>query len=441
MGVGLVWALANPVLALGCSVPLVRTVRGRPVTDALRGLLFGLCWYGPASLWVQPALADYGVDGSWAAWGALTMAQAALLMPVWALAGALRHRAGPFALALAWTALAAPLAEVMPLPLTPAMLVPDWTAPARLGGEALATGCVLAGFAAMASRVGGLALVLLGLLALQPSPTTTPRLRVAVVQPDTGAFDGRRESTADARTERLVRLVQEADAWAPTLIVTPESAWPGLWRGVPEGPLTSLTSPVLLGVHDAADHQAVVAISGGQEVGRTDKILGTPLTERRLGGWGYDSLRPGDGPGYVDVAGLRVGVLMCVEDTSPAALRRVLASDPDLLVIAANDGWNAGDGADWHLIQAQRVAAASGRYVVRAAASGPSAVISPDGILRWTAPQHDGDAGFLPGLEGRADFAPLHPAWTGAGASPYVSAAALLLALGVLACRPRSASG
>ena len=140
MGVGLLWALALPPLAVVGAAPLVRTVRGRPASDALRGLLLGLCWYGPASLWVQPALADYGIDGSWAAWGALTMAQAALLMPVWALAGALRHRSGPFALALAWTALAAPLAEIMPLPLTPAMLVPDWTAPARLGGEALATG-------------------------------------------------------------------------------------------------------------------------------------------------------------------------------------------------------------------------------------------------------------------------------------------------------------
>jgi len=370
------------------------------------------------------------------------MAQAALLMPVWALAGALQHRAGPFALALAWTALAAPLAEVMPLPLTPATLMADWTAPARLGGEALATGCVLAGLGALSSPRGVLALVPLGLLFLQPSAPTTPRLRVAVVQPDTGAFDGRRESTADARTERLLRLVQEADSWAPALIVTPESAWPGLWKGVPEGgPLAALTSPVLLGVHDASGHQAVVAIAGGHEVGRTDKHLGTPLTERRAGAWGHDSLQPGDGPGYVDVAGLRVGVLMCFEDTSPAALRRVLASDPDLLVIAANDGWSPGAGADWHLVQARRVAAMSGRYVVRAAASGPSAVIGPDGDVHWQAPQHDGDAAFLPGLEARADFTPLHPAWTGAGASPYVSAAAMLLALGVLACRPRSASG
>ncbi len=440
MGVGLLWALALPPLAVVGAAPLVRTVRGRPASDALRGLLLGLCWYGPASLWVQPALADYGIDGSWAAWGALTMAQAALLMPVWALAGALRHRSGPFALALAWTALAAPLAEIMPLPLTPAMLVPEWTAPASLGGEALATGCVLAGLGALASPRGALALVPLGLLLLLPSPPTTPRLRVAVVQPDTGAFDGRRESTADARTERLLRLVEEADSWAPALIVTPESAWPGPWKGVP-GPLAALTTPLLLGVHDVSGHQAVVAISGGQEVARTDKALGTPLTERRLGAWGYDSLQPGDGPGYVDVAGLRVGVLMCFEDTSPAALRRVLASDPDLLVIAANDGWNPGAGADWHLIQAQRVAAASGRYVVRAAANGPSAVISPDGTVRWAARQHDGDAAVLPGLEARADFTPLHPAWTGAGASPYVSAAALLLALGVLACRPRSASG
>ena len=45
----------------------------------------------------------------------------------------------------------------------------------------------------------------------------TTRPRVAVVQPDTGAFDGRRESTADARAERLLRLGGRTPTQRPAL--------------------------------------------------------------------------------------------------------------------------------------------------------------------------------------------------------------------------------
>src|SRR6185436_993492 len=48
-------------------------------------------------------------------------------------------------------------------------------------------------------------------------------LQIGIVQPQTGAFDGRRASTADARASRLRDLVQRASA---DIVVTPEGAWP-----------------------------------------------------------------------------------------------------------------------------------------------------------------------------------------------------------------------
>jgi hypothetical protein len=518
---GLLWGLALPDLAgvalaavgAACSV---RALTGRIGEDARNGLIFGLCWFGPAARWVPPALADYGEGDGWRVWGALVLLQAAPLGVVWALAGALRARAGLASLPLAWAALAEPVSALAPMPDLPSILyagAPALLGPLRWGGEAAGCGAAVgigaalavawelatagvrgagsrgaasapppepsasagapgrssgggrgAGPAGWAGDGSGRATYLRGawaagflacvvLLGQWPVEDGEP-IRVGVVQPDTGAFDGRRASTADARRDKLLGHLAALDAAGVAFSTTPESAWPDAWRGE-EAALSSLSAPVLLGVWVAgpgsaavgssgaaslpgaaaggsAPVQAAVVVERGVERDRAEKIDLAPLSERRVGWWGHDRARAGEGDRIVGIAGRRVGVLLCFEDSRADAVRALARSDVELLVLPAVDAWTGdGPGTAWHLARAQVVAALTGRTVVRPTSSGVSAVIGPDGALRWSAPARDGDAGVLPGERAVIEVRARVPGWTGAGVGPYCGLGALVCALGV----------
>lgn len=97
---------------------------------------------------------------------------------------------------------------------------------------------------------------------------------------------------------------------------------------------------------------------------------------------------PGDaGQPPFDVAGERVAITICYEDVFGAEQLHYLP-DATLLVNVTNDGWFGDSIAPHQHLQIARVRAAeAGRYLLRAANTGVTAVIDPKGGLVDTLPQ------------------------------------------------------
>ncbi len=87
------------------------------------------------------------------------------------------------------------------------------------------------------------------------------------------------------------------------------------------------------------------------------------------------------------VAGLRLGATVCYEDAYGSSMLRVLPQ-ADALVNVTNDAWFGHSSARYQHLQIARMRALEeGRYLVRAANDGISAVIGPHGEVIARAPE------------------------------------------------------
>jgi apolipoprotein N-acyltransferase len=83
-----------------------------------------------------------------------------------------------------------------------------------------------------------------------------------------------------------------------------------------------------------------------------------------------------------EVDGHRVGASICYEAIFPDFVRQFAAAGADLLVNVTNDGWYGRTSAPYqHLAMARFRAVENGRYLVRAANTGISAVVDSRGRL------------------------------------------------------------
>ncbi len=107
------------------------------------------------------------------------------------------------------------------------------------------------------------------------------------------------------------------------------------------------------------------------------EVLLPPLTKLVLGD---GTVLPGQGAQLLPTDGAVVGGLICFDSIYDAPARESVAAGAQLLVLATNDSW-FGDSAalTMHLAHTQLRAIESGRYMVVAASTGLSAVISPTG--------------------------------------------------------------
>jgi len=81
------------------------------------------------------------------------------------------------------------------------------------------------------------------------------------------------------------------------------------------------------------------------------------------------------------------GSLICYESIFPEEARDRVAEGAEVLVVVTNDAWYGKSPAAWQHLQAARVRAVeTGRYVLRAANTGISVIITPDGSITATAP-------------------------------------------------------
>jgi apolipoprotein N-acyltransferase len=277
----------------------------------------------------------------------------------------------------------------------PSPHVPPPRAPRRLAARSLA-------WAALA-----LALMAAPAWSRRPEGNDAPPLRVGVVQASSAA--GPRAVDASAAWARLIELQREARARGAALVAFGEGALPfapeasslaagealayGRAFGVP-----TLVGAVVLDEEDGATGRQVpanslLAFTPDGLAGRYDKATLLPFSEylpfERWAPWlrglspASGRFRAGSARGALRVAGLSIAPSICFEDLfSPPMRRGAREHGVGLLVNVTNDGWFGDTAEPWlHLAHARLRAAELGRPLVRASATGPSALIDADGRL------------------------------------------------------------
>lgn len=147
---------------------------------------------------------------------------------------------------------------------------------------------------------------------------------------------------------------------------------------------------------------------------------------------------PGDAVGYLDIGPVPAGVVICFEIAYDELVRDAVRAGGQVLVVQTNNATYGGTGQPAQQLGISRVqAVASGRTTLVAATSGVSAVIGPDGALRWSAPEFTADA-TVAEVPMRAGLTPA----VRLGGAVEVGATALLLGivlLGMVLARGRRA--
>ena len=401
--IGVVWGVApldtaGALAVLLAARALPAAIEGRPAADALRGLVIGAVWFGLRLAWLPLAWDRFDGDGGARVWAGVVAVQAIAPACAFLAASAAIARGAPrvAAVPLAFAAVDGLLARLLPLPPGPSALLAG--APALAWSAAWFGIPVLSGLVAAIgaldarAAVAVLAIVLLGGVASRPIDVqTAPHEHVAIVQPDFGAFDQRRGSTADARAARLVHLLAAARGAA----ITPEGTWPfdpgdgpGHRRDVLRDALIDVPLAVLGVTMGDPPRNSLIVVDHGEVKGQFDKIDLVPGAERSVAGLGRDRYAAGVGSRVIDVGTSVASPLICYEDLSPAARADV---DGEFIILATDDAWLGAEGSAAHLAAARLLAIETGRWVVRAATSGPSAFIDPGGVVHDPTAWVDGD--------------------------------------------------
>jgi len=401
---------------------------GRPWAT---GYAFGLGWFALGAWWLAPTLHTFGpLPWIWAvlavacvgaalavfpallAWSAQQLSfgkkgRMLLLLPL--LAVGEEWLRGHLLTGLPWTPLGSLLLD------TPAI---GWAAVTGVYGATLLPVGLAAALAALLGGIGfsryawaALSLLLLaGFFAPQAYQADGPRHRVALVQAN---IPQRLKWDADFLNDtmaRYARLSAEA-ARRSDIIIWPEVAVPLFLERAPEWRKWLLErmqgwgKPLLFGgLKLAGDGAGAEKGKGGQD-GRgahNGLYLFTPGESKLLfvgkrhlvpfgeyvPAWipflhalvpGIADFRPTADSGVLQPEGGRFGSLVCYEAIFPEQARQ-RARTAAVLVNVTNDAWYGKSPATWQHMQAARMRAVeTGRYLLRAANTGVSAIIAPDG--------------------------------------------------------------
>jgi apolipoprotein N-acyltransferase len=234
--------------------------------------------------------------------------------------------------------------------------------------------------------------------------TAGPAFRVGLVQGNIDQsvkWDRRYQIRTLETYEALARAVAAA---RPLLIVWPETAVPFFLRHEPElgarvrAFVAETGVPMLIGSPDVDEkgllyNSAFLLGPDGAILDRYDKRHLVPFGEyvplQRVFFF-VDKLVTGIGDfgrglraTVFTVAGHRFAVMICYEVIFPAEVREFTRAGAEFLVNITNDAWFGESGAPrQHLAMAVLRAVENGSYLVRAANTGISAMISPSGEIR-----------------------------------------------------------
>ncbi|HSM51142.1 MAG TPA: apolipoprotein N-acyltransferase [Thermoanaerobaculia bacterium] len=433
-------------LPLAALVALALVLGGR--RPCLAGWLFGGVGWLVALPWIVPTLTTYGLLPGWLAGLALLLLAAylGLYQGLFAWLAAPAWRRGGWAAWLAPPAIGVVLEVARGHLLTGfpwnlaahawvglpgALPLAAWVGAHGVSWLLVATGLGL-GRAVATRRLDAAAWALLVPLALLPvagrwatgEGEPVAPVPVRIVQPNIPNLVGWDPEAVERHTERLFALSRAA-CDRPALLVWPESAaWPfeyprdrRLAEAVDE--LAAAGCPVLVNspVADGeALYNSVLLVGEDGLVTRYDKRHLVPFGEYvplrdRLPFLGKIARQAGDfspasEAGLLPWRGQRLGVAICFEVIFPGEVAELVRGGATVLATVTNDAWYGDTAAPWqHLRAAQFRAAESRRPLLRAAITGVSAVIGPDGTLLATLGV--GEEGSLRAeIPGRADLSP-----------------------------------
>jgi len=417
----------HPLLAIAALVPLILLLeQPQPIVS---GWIFGLVAWVTAIPWIVPTISTYGYIAGWLA--ALALVALCLVLgcysALFGLLGARVLRLPTFfavaGLAALWVALEVArgwlltgfpwnLAAYAWTDLPGALPLASWIGAWGVSGLLVATSAGLARAwrsrrwetAAWALLVPA-ALLPIGARFARPAEAGGKTIAVSVLQPD---IPDRPLFDAAANEQDYRRLLaMSAEACRPgALLIWPESAsWPREWQDDPRlaadvralngrGCGVLLNSVYTAGGHD---YNAALLVSPGAPeepqmaakrhlvpfgeyvplrgvlpfAGKIARVVGdfTPAEKVHLLAWN----------------GALLGAAICYEVVFPGETAELVRAGASLLVSVTNDGWYGDTAAPRQHLRAARFRAAENRrWLLRAAVTGISAAVRPDGSLAGT---------------------------------------------------------
>jgi apolipoprotein N-acyltransferase len=400
-------------------IPLLFSLRGaRARQGALLGLVFGLAFNGLLFTWLIPVsviayatlsigmaafLALFGavIPVVWreeapirtalaagAAWGLVEWVRG--VWPFggwhWTWLGATQHDSPlsmPLVSVIGAIGLGAVLAGINVLLLLALLRAPRW-------GRAVAPLAVAAGLV-----VAPLAIPL-------PDPDG-PAVDVAVIQGNVPVEIGTASRIIEDTivAENHARLHRTLAGELPDLVVWPENALDRDPTTDPElGPVVvdairGTGAPTLVGaITQTPDgrllNEDLLYTAGGEVIDRYAKNHPLPFGEfvpfRDALDWIPDinrvraDLSPGTTPGRFAIGNLRFAAIICFENAFSDLVRDFVTEDEGFLVVSTNNStFGVSAAPEQHIVLSELRAVESGRWVVHAALSGASAIISPSG--------------------------------------------------------------
>lgn len=430
------------LLAWGALVPLLVALRGRSVRAAFAlGWVAGAAFFAATTYWVLSVLdrftalpqllagAVFALMTAYLAcyWGVFAACLAALrssglphlwLAPAvwvafewlrgwffigfpWAILGTSQHRLLPLA----------QVAEVTGVYGVSALLVLANVVIAEIGARKTARRTKLTAAAAFATLLAFAALAGAWRIRTIRALPAAGSLDVAIVQGNVGEERKWDPAYGNETIARYHRLTLEAAGERPGLVVWPETAIPFFFQdpGDRRSQMIALARRIETSLvfgspawsHESGKieqlNRAYLLSSRGDVLGSYDKIALVPFGEavpygnvlpfvERIVSTAHEMV-PGSDATIFDLPPARFGVLICYEGIFPELTRRFVAGGAEFLVNLSNDAWFGRSAAlQQHLAQVQFRAIENRVPIVRATNTGISALIDPDGSVRWQGP-------------------------------------------------------
>ncbi len=263
---------------------------------------------------------------------------------------------------------------------------------------------------AFAIATGSVALVtLIAWIAWPARSLATPSIRVAAVQGNIAQTLKWQPGALREAIDRYTRMTTATDAQRPALVVWPETVITDR-QGLNNDPQLLARFTMLaakahttlvagsIDIHQGGVYNGLFFINAGGLEAIYDKRQLVPFAEsfpgRRFLWWlpyvGELSggFTPGRIPGvYPTMAGLRAAPLICWESAFGDLAYDQVRNGGQLLIISTDDAWfGTTSGPYQHAQIAQLRAIEFGTYVVRAAATGISGIIAPNGVWQTKLP-------------------------------------------------------
>ncbi len=256
-------------------------------------------------------------------------------------------------------------------------------------------------------------------------------LKISVIQGNIPQIIKWKETARDKILKEYLRLSRIAADDNPDLIIWPESALPGILETEPylkqklKALVDSIRIPLLLGAVSLGGNNyynsAILISKQGKFIQRYDKLHLVPFGEYipLKGTFGFlETVVPiGDfipGRKYTVFSlesesrgqeAENFSVLICFEDIFPGISRQFVKKGADLLVNITNDAWFGDTSSPYqHLSASVLRAVENGVYLVRAANTGISGFITPQGQIEPLIDNDSGKQTFISGYKTKTIF-------------------------------------